>query len=119
MNTLTTKMIDQDGFISPKIVADFFHTTVKEVAELTGLSIDTVSKRKRVQSKSAQKRLRDMGIIINRVTPWCGSPFQAYAWYRSEGIPSLGDLTAEDLIKAGKAELVMSYLSRITEGGYA
>ena len=119
MSELSNQLIDNEGFISPKVVADTFHTTVKEVAELTGLSIDAVSKRERIGSKSSQKRLRDLVMIINRLTPWCGTPFQAYAWYRSEPIPSLGDATAEDLVKHGKAHLVMSYLSRIAQGGYA
>ena len=119
MTNLANKLIDPEGFVSPKEVAATFHTTVKEVAELTGLSVDAVSKRDRARSKNSQKRLRDMVMIINRVTPWCGSTFQAYAWYRSEPIPSLGDVTAEDMLKAGKADLVTAHLARIAEGGYA
>ena len=116
---MRAQLIDDTGFISPKDVAETFHTTIKEVAELSGLSIDAVSKRERVRSKASQKRLRDMVMIINRATAWCGSPFQAYAWYRSEPIPSLGDATAEDLVRSGRARLVMDYLARIAEGGYA
>jgi hypothetical protein len=44
---------------------------------------------------------------------------QAYAWYRSEPIPSFGDLTAEDLVKRGMSEAVIEYIARIAEGGYA
>ncbi|MBT4451256.1 MAG: DUF2384 domain-containing protein, partial [Gammaproteobacteria bacterium] len=44
---------------------------------------------------------------------------QAYAWFRSEPIPSFGDLTAEDLVKRGMAESVLEYIGRIAEGGYA
>ena len=119
MNTPALKMIDNDGLINPKDLAATFHTTVKEVAKLSGLSIDAVSKRDRIRSKRSQKRLRDMVMIINRASAWSGSPFQAYAWYRSEPIPSLGDATAEDLVKADKADVVMSYLARVAEGGYA
>ena len=32
-------------------------------------------------------------------------------------IPSVGDMTAEALAKAGKADLVNHYLDRIAEGG--
>jgi hypothetical protein len=44
---------------------------------------------------------------------------QAFAWYRSQPLPSFGDQTAEDLVRAGRAEHVLSYLSRIASGGYA
>ncbi|MBL3601499.1 MAG: XRE family transcriptional regulator [gamma proteobacterium endosymbiont of Lamellibrachia anaximandri] len=119
MSVLAQKLIDPQGFVNPRTVADEFHTTIKEVAQLAGLSVDAVSKKDRVHSKSSQKRLRDLVMIINRVTPWCGTPFQAFAWYRSEGIPSFGDLTAEALVKQGHADLVMQYIDRIAEGGFA
>lgn len=119
MSALTANLIDQSGFVSPKAVADQFHTTVKEVAVLSGLSPDTVAKRSRFSSKASQKRLRDIVLILNRVQPWCGTPMQAYAWFRSEPIPGFGDLTAEDLVKRGMAEAVLEYIGRIAEGGYA
>ena len=115
MNNLAQELIDAQGFVSPKSIANVFHTTVKEVAQLTGLSIEDVSKKSRVHSKTSQKRLHDIVMILNRVTPWCGTPFQAYAWYRSEPIPGFGDLTAEAVVKQGNADLVMSYLDCIAE----
>lgn len=111
--------IDDQGFVDPRVLADTFHTTIKEVAEATGLPFEAISKRQRLHSKRSQKRLRDMILILNRVQPWCGSIFQAYAWYRSEPIHSFGDATAEDLVKAGKAEQVLDYIGRIAQGGYA
>jgi hypothetical protein len=57
--------------------------------------------------------------IINRVSPWAGSVGGAFAWYRSQPLPSFGDKTAEDLVKEGRAQAVKDYLSRIAEGGYA
>ncbi len=119
MSELTADLIDQSGFVSPKAVAEQFHTTVKEIAALSGLSPDTVAKQSRFRSKTSQRRLRDIVLILNRVLPWCGTPMQAYAWYRSEPIPGFGDLTAEDLVKRGMAEAVMEYIGRIAEGGYA
>lgn len=119
MSKFTQDLIDEKGLINPKSIANRFHTTVKEVANLTGLTIDAVSKKDRAYSRASQKRLHDMVMIINRAMPWCGTTFQAYAWYRSEPIPSFGDLTAETLVKQGKADAVMQYLDRIAEGGYA
>ncbi|WP_373506585.1 hypothetical protein [Thiocapsa sp.] len=57
--------------------------------------------------------------IINRVTGWTGSPGRAFAWFRSQLLPSFSDRTAEDLVKDGRAQAAKHYLSRIAEGGYA
>ena len=119
MSEMTAHLIDEDGFVSPRAVADEFHTTLKVVSTLSGLPIDTVSKKSRFRSKASQQRLRDIVLILNRVLPWCGSPIQAYAWYRSEPLPSFGDLTAEDLVKRGKADDVLEEISRLASGGFA
>lgn len=73
----------------------------------------------RVRSLSTQKRLRETVEILNRVSDWCGGPVQALAWFRSQPLPSFGDLTAEDLLKAGRADALRVYLRRVAEGGYA
>lgn len=117
--SLAKELIDDSGFVIPRAVADHFHTTLKDIATLSGLSADTLAKKKRFQAKASQQRLRDIILILNRVLPWCGTPMQAYAWFRSEPLPSFGDLTAEDLVKRGMADAVMEYLERTAEGGYA
>ncbi len=119
MSIFLKNTIDDDGFVVPKAIATQFHTTIKDIALLAGLPIDTLNKKVRAHSHPAQKRLHEIVQIINRVTPWCGNVFQAYAWYRLEPLPSFGDLTAEELVKQGKAVAVMDYLARTNEGGYA
>jgi uncharacterized protein (DUF2384 family) len=83
------------------------------------LSRDAVSRRSRLRSRQTQARLRDAVEIINRATDWAGSTGRAFAWFRSEPLRSLGDKTAEDLVKEGRAEAVKAYLARIADGGYA
>ena len=52
------------------------------------------------RAPATQARLRDVIEILGRVRPWAGgSPQQAFAWYRSQPLPSLGDQTAEALVK--------------------
>lgn len=119
MNAFIENLIDDSGYISPRSLAEEFHTTIKEVAALSGLSPDTVAKKSRFRSKASQKRLRDIVMILNRILPWCGTPMHAYAWFRSEPLPSFGDLTAEELVKRGMADAVMKHVGRIAEGGYA
>ncbi len=67
-----------------------------------GLSRDAVSKSARVGSPATQAHLRDIVEILNRVRTWAGSPQQAFAWYRSQPLPSFGDQTAEALVKEGR-----------------
>jgi len=119
MADLMKLVVDENSQVQPKAIAATFHTTLKEVAQLSGLSIDAVSKSKRISSSKSQRQLRDMMLILNRAAHWSGDSFQAYAWYRSEPIPSFGDQTANDMVKRGQGDLVMSYLSRIADGGFA
>ena len=62
---------------------------------------------------------QDIAEIINAVFPWAGSVSHAFAWYRSQCLPSFGDRTPEDLIREGRAEAVKSYINRIAVGGQA
>jgi len=114
-----TDMVGQSGAVSPDVVSGRRRITKTELAHALGLSRDSVSKASRVASPATQKRLRDMVEIVNRVIPWAGSELAAFAWYRSQPLPSFGDQTAEDLVHAGRGEAVKRYLSRMAEGGFA
>lgn len=83
------------------------------------MSTDSVSAPALLRALPTQKRLREVAGIIDRVRPWSGSALQAFAWNRSQPIPSFGDRTAEDLVRGGRGEHVLSYLSRIAMGGFA
>ena len=107
------------GLIAADRLSALLHITRAELAMAAGLSRDAVSKTARVGAPATQARLRDIVEILNRVRPWAGSPQQAFAWYRSQPLPSFGDQTAEALVKEGRAEAVKRYLDRIAVGGYA
>ncbi len=112
-------MTTSDGWITADRLIAELHITKAELAIAFGLSRDAVSKSARLKAQATQTRMRDVVETINRVLPWAGSVFQAFAWYRSQNLPSFGDRTAEDLVKEGRAEAVNTYLSRIAIGGYA
>jgi hypothetical protein len=112
-------VINDEGLVVAGALAKVLHITQHDLAEVTGLSRDSVSKSNRLKSKATQTRLRDTVEIINRVTDWSGSAGRAFAWFRSQPLPSFGDKTAEDLVKEGRADAVKAYLSRIADGGYA
>lgn len=112
-------VITNDGLVATGALAEVLHITKRDLAEVTGLSRDSVSKTARLRSKATQTRLRDTVEIINRVADWSGGVGRAFAWFRSQPLPSFGDKTAEDLVKEGRAKAVKDYLSRIADGGYA
>jgi len=113
------QVITEDGLVAASTLAKVLHITQTDLAEVTGLSLDSVSKRARLKSRSTQARLRDTVEIINRVAAWSGGVGRAFAWFRSQPLPSFGDKTAEDLVKEGRADAVKTYLARIGDGGYA
>jgi hypothetical protein len=116
---LLAEVVDPDGVVVADRLTATLRITKLELALALGLSRDAVSKTARLKSPATQARLRDVLEIMNRVLPWAGSVAQAFAWYRSQSLPSFGDQTAEDLVKEGRAEAVKAYLSRIAVGGYA
>ncbi|MBB5281526.1 antitoxin Xre/MbcA/ParS toxin-binding domain-containing protein [Pacificimonas flava] len=93
--------------------------TKSELAAVAGLSSDAISSSSQHGSILAQARLREMHKIIVCVTPWAGSELAAYAWYCSQPLPSLGNVTAAKMVREGKAEVVCDYLERISLGGFA
>jgi hypothetical protein len=116
---LLADVVDQDGVVAADRLTEQLRISKGELALALGLSRDSVSKTARLKSRATQARLRDALEIINRVLPWAGSVAQAFAWYRSQPLPSFGDQTAEDLVKEGRAEAVKAYLARLAVGGYA
>jgi transcriptional regulator with XRE-family HTH domain len=109
----------RDDYIAPSHLSDQLCITLAELASTLGVSRDAVTKTARLKSKATQGRLREMLEILNRAEPWAGSLLAAYAWYRSQGLPSFGDATAETLVRQGRAEDVRRYLDRIAAGGFA
>ncbi len=105
--------------ISPAEMAKVFHITIDEVAGMTGIPKASLKRADRSSSVKTQVKLKDTLEIIKLAIPWAGSELQAYAWYRSELIPALGDITAESAVKMGYAQSVRDYIEAISLGGYA
>src|SRR5699024_6521659 len=105
--------------IESKVIASRLHVNKTQLADVLGVGVESLRRRNRERAAKVQTRMRDMIEIINRVQPWAGSVNQAFAWYRSQPLPSFGGQTAEELVKEGRAAAVKQYLARINEGGYA
>jgi hypothetical protein len=119
---MTTSFLEKgyskNGSIAVDDLVKYLHVNKTELAAAAGLPRDAVSKKSRIGSHRTQRRLGEVVEIINRVLPWTGTVQAAFAWYRSQPLPSFGGLTAEDLVKAGRGEAVRNYLSRVAAGGY-
>ena len=109
----------QDEIYSPSLIADALRTTKAEIADTLGLTRDALSRRSRLEAKKTQTRLRQMLEILHRVEEATGSPLAAYAWFRAEHLPGFGGMTADQLVRDGKASYVHDHLDRIMAGGYA
>ena len=112
-------VMNKQGFIDPKTLANALHTDVKWLAFITGISVSELTHTDQASSQDIQCRLQELLNIINQVTIWSGNVQSAYAWYCSEPLPSFGDRSAMDLVKEGKANAVLEFIGRLGQGGYA
>ena len=71
------QVITADGFVAASVLAKALHITQTDLAEVTGLSVDSVSKSARLKSRATQARLKDTVEIINRVAQWSGGEGRA------------------------------------------
>jgi Protein of unknown function (DUF2384) len=114
-----TTLLDPDGVLAVDRVADAFKLTKFQLADILGLSRETLYKSSRANAPKTQARLREMLEIISFVEDWAGGKLQAMAWYRAQPLPGFGGRTPESLVKAGHASWVRDHLDRIALGGFA
>lgn len=108
-----------DGLVDVDAIAKEFGMTKASLAQSLGFADETFQRFSRVNAPKTQQRLREFIEIIMRVEPWAGGAMQALGWYRAQSIPSLGDQTAESLVKQDKAAVVRAYLDGFASGAYA
>ena len=107
------RIMGSDGAVDIDTLTEMLLVTRTDVAISAGtFHLDPAS-------TEAQHRLSAMARILNRVAPWTGHPRIAFAWFRSQPLPSFGHATAEDLLKMDRAGAVEAYLARISAGGFA
>jgi Protein of unknown function (DUF2384) len=112
-------LLDPAGVLDVDRVADAFKLTKFQLADILGLSRETLYKSSRAKAPKTQGRMRDMLEIIGLVEDWAGGKLQAMAWYRAQGIPAFGGRTAELLVKDGYASAVRDYIDHLAMGGFA
>ena len=113
------RYLSGDGLVDVDRVIDFFGMTKASLAETLGFADDTLQRFSRAAAPKTQQRLREMLEILSRVERWAGGMPQALGWYRGQGIPALGDQTAEALVKSDQATIVRRYLDGLAAGSFA
>lgn len=112
-------LIDADGRVDTVTLSKALLIDRRTLAGIAGLPRTALAKTVRIRPSIVEARLRDIVDILVWVTPWCGSPPQALAWYRAQTLPGFGQLTAEALVRQGQADAVKAHLETIQDGGYA
>ncbi|WP_376693687.1 XRE family transcriptional regulator [Wenzhouxiangella sp. EGI_FJ10409] len=115
----TNRIIRSDGTVDVDALAGILLATKAELVASVGLSPEDGPDDPQRRSEVAQRRLLALVYILERVAPWTGHPRIAFAWFRSQSLPSFGLMTAEDMLKMGRESAVEGYLDRVTAGGYA
>ncbi|WP_240497755.1 antitoxin Xre/MbcA/ParS toxin-binding domain-containing protein [Thioclava sp. F34-6] len=117
MSFLTECM--RDDRIDLGLIAAKLGTSEEDIAEATGLDRDAHERPARVGCASAQRRLRKMLEILDRVIPRVGTPSAAYAWYRAEPLPGFSGSTPMQLVLQGRAAEVINYIDAVDAGVYS
>jgi len=115
----TERFMSRSGHVDVDTVAAEFNVTKAALAQSLGFAEETLQRSARASAQKTQQRLREMLEILTRVEPWAGGMPQAMGWYRGQGIPALGDQTAEALVKNEQAAVVRAYLDAIATGAFA
>jgi hypothetical protein len=116
---VASKYLSSDGLVDVDKVAAAIRLTKASLAQSLGFAEETLQRFSRVSAQKTQQRLREMLEILTRVEPWAGGTPQAVGWYRGQGIPALGDQTAEALVKNDQAAVVRAYLDGLASGAFA
>lgn len=111
--------LSADGLVDVDQVAITFGMTKASLAQSLGFADDTLQRFSRATAPKTQQRLREMLEILTRVERWAGGLPQALGWYRGQGIPALGDQTAESLVRNEQAAIVRRYLDGLAAGSFA
>jgi hypothetical protein len=113
------QLLGPNGTVDVASLVVRFRTTKGHLAELVGVSPDSLYKTGRSASPKTQARLREMLEILVRISGWAGGLEQALAWYKAQPIPAFGDRTAESLVKDGYAGALRDYFDGLALGGFA
>ncbi|QRF64932.1 hypothetical protein [Ponticoccus alexandrii] len=104
-----------DGVFDPNAISVTVGSSPIEVAATIGMTPDEMHR----NAATAQKKLRELSEVLNKVSPRFGSGRIAFAWLRSEPLSGFGGLTAMQLLKRGKIEELLDFIDSVDAGVHA
>lgn len=111
--------VESEGAVDVDALAEILLVTREELAASLGLTPDEISESARRAFGRSERRINALARVLERTRPWTQHPRIAFAWFRSQPLPSFGGMTAEDLFKMDREAAVEEYLGRMNSGGYA
>jgi len=100
--------------IAPDRFAEAFHLRQQDLAELAHVHRATVGAAP--ANVKLQQFMRDTLSVLSAAMDVNRDYVRAMYWYKNSPIPEFGHRTAEQLVSAGKAEAVISYLLSVASG---
>lgn len=108
--------ISDNGLIVPERVAECLNLPLTRLAQI--LLVDSDALTSRSECTVVQVKLNAIAQIIGITVDFADDEEQVIAWFKHQAIPGFG-VTAEQLLEADCAALVIDDLERMAEGVYS
>jgi uncharacterized protein (DUF2384 family) len=104
--------------ISPDRVAAMLHMPLVELARIADVHRNTFARAP--SSPKVQTRLGEMMRILTEASAMMGDDLaKAVIWFRHQPLSGFDGQTAGELVAAGHAQVVVTYLAMLRDGVYA
>ncbi len=107
----------RDGdLIAPRLMAERLRLPMTRLSRLAHINRNTMTARP--GSPAVQAKLGEIARIIARAAELAGDEGKAIIWFKHQPLPGFGK-TAEELVEAGHADIVIEDLDRMAAGVYS
>ncbi|WP_373487307.1 hypothetical protein [Blastomonas sp.] len=111
------RLVTDSGSIDPRALAEQLHIPVTELAELVGVSRNTLAAEP--LGKKGREAVLPLVRLLTHATEIAGSLERAVVWFKYTPIVSMGTKTAMEHVKDGNIAWVHGHLENVYNGVYA
>lgn len=105
------------GTINPRALADKLKISMVELAELVGVSRNTLTAEP--LGKKGHDALQSLVRLLSHAAEFAGSEDRAVVWFKYTPIVSMGTKTAMEHVRDGNISWVHGHLENVYNGVYA
>ncbi len=102
--------------LSPQRMSKRLRLPIADFARLAHLHRNTLA---RPNSAAVQKKLEPIARLLGQVEELTGDADRAIIWFRYQPLPGYDGKTAQQLVEAGHADAVFTYIEELRDGAYA